>query len=75
MAEIPQDDTRTDPSVWAAGDVAHSHEEIAAESPGGGQAAADPNAQRIMELEAELAAAKAGNAGADEAPVIPPAGS
>lgn len=55
--QIPQDDEKPPPSVWAAGDVHHTHEQIYEESPAGVQAAntPDPRDLEILRLNAIIA--------------------
>jgi len=54
---IPTTDTRPPPSVWSAGDVHHTHEQIYDESPAGVQAAnaPDPRDAEILRLNAIIA--------------------
>lgn len=60
--EIPQSDERPPPSVWAAGDVHHTHDQVWDESPAGVQAAntPDPRDAEIMRLNAIIAGGKEG---------------
>lgn len=55
--QIPESDERPPPSVWAAGDVHHTHEQVYDESPAGVQAAnaPDPRDAEIMRLNAIIA--------------------
>lgn len=54
---IPETDNKPPPSVWAAGDVHHTHDQIWDESPAGVQAAnaPDPRDAEILRLNALLA--------------------
>jgi hypothetical protein len=55
MAVVPESDVRPAPSVWSAGDVVHTWEELAAE--GGAQGPAlDPRDVELQELRNKLAA-------------------
>jgi hypothetical protein len=58
MAEVPDTDVRPAPSVWSAGDVHHTHDELAAE--GGSQGPAlDPRDIELEALRAKVASHEA----------------
>jgi len=55
--EIPADTASAPPSVWAPGDVHHTHEQVIKESPAGiAGITGDPRDAEIERLRAELAA-------------------
>ena len=75
--EIPTDDVRPPASAWPAGDVHHTQDQVAAESPAGvAGATVDPRDAEILRLTAALAESKAATpdvpaaVAVDQAPVV-----
>lgn len=73
MAEIPTTDERPAPSVWAAGDVAHSWDELTDEKAQGttGAPANGQQDQIIAERDAKIAQLEAELAAANEPQAVP----